>query len=201
MTSHSNQPTGSKGDPRYVEPEVGFPPAKRRTSWVSLPREISASLLAITTVPLSLPPTHLPPWAVFIGWAGTFAAGGPKPETLRKLSFAMPVGSFFAMLIVLMFSAASEIVPAGAPYVVTEMVILFVMNSALLFVARVVPALSFIPGMFFGFASYFATYFGGWGLTEQNAFHALWAAVLMNQIGLLYAWLNLKTTREADQHH
>jgi len=202
MSTHSNRPTRSAGDSRYVEPEVGFPPAERRTTtWLSLPREISASLLAILTVPLSLPPTHLPPWAVFIAWAGTFAAGGPKPENLRKLAFAMPVGSFFAMLIVLMFSAASEIVPAGAPYVLTEMVILFVMNSLLLFVARIVPALSFIPGMFFGFASYFATYFGGWGLTEQNAFHALWAAVLMNLVGLLFAYVNVKTTREADQHH
>jgi hypothetical protein len=189
------------GDPRYVEPEVGFPSAKRRTTWLSLPREISASLLAILTVPLSLPPTHLPPWAVFVSWAGTFAAGGPKPETLRKLAPVQPLGSVTAMIIVLLFGVAAELVPAGAPMVIAEMAIIFVLNSAMIFVARVVPLFSFIPGMFFGFASYFATYFGGWGLVEQNPYHALWATILMNAIGLCFAYLNVKTTREADQHH
>jgi hypothetical protein len=92
-------------------------------------------------------------------------------------------------------------VPDGAPMVFAEMGILFVLNSAMIFLARVVPALSFVPGMFFGFASYFATYFGGFGLEEGNAFHALWAAIVMNAIGLLYAWLNVKFMRPADQHH
>jgi len=40
-----------------------------------LPVEIVASLLAATTV---FTPSHLPPWAIFVSWAGTFAAGGPK---------------------------------------------------------------------------------------------------------------------------
>lgn len=202
MTERSVPRTGgSTDDPHYVAPEVGFPPAERRTTWLSLPREFSASLLAITTIPLSLPPTHLPPWAVFVSWAGTFAAGGPKPETLRKLAPTQPLGSLFAMMIVLLFGVATDLFAPGAPTIIAEMVILFVMNSMLLFIARVVPALSFIPGMFFGFASYFATYFGGWGLVEQNAFHALWAVIVMNAIGLLYAYINVKTTREADQHH
>lgn len=188
-------------DPGYRAPETGTPPADRRSSFLSLPREISASLLAITTIPLSLGATHLPPWAVFISWAGTFAAGGPKADVLRKLAPTQPVGSFTAMIIVLCFGVASDALPNGAPTIIAEMVILFILNSAMIFLARVVPALSFIPGMFFGFASYFATFFGGFGLEEGNAFHALWAAILMNAIGLLYAWLNVKTTREADQHH
>ena len=44
-----------------------------------LPAEVVASLLAATTVFISLPPYHLPPWAIFVSWAGTFAAGGPTP--------------------------------------------------------------------------------------------------------------------------
>jgi hypothetical protein len=182
-------------------PKAGPPPAERRTSWLHLPREFAASVLAITTVPLSLPPTHLPPWAVFISWAGTFASGGPKPEVLRKLAPTQPVGSFVAMLIVLCFTAAADVVPDGAPMVFAEMGILFVLNSAMIFLARVVPALSFVPGMFFGFASYFATYFGGFGLHPQDAFASLWAAVAMNALGVLYAWLQPQLTRPADQHH
>ena len=187
--------------PRFAKPEAATPPATRRTSWLNLPREFAASALAITTVPMALSPTHLPPWAVFISWAGTFAAGGPKPDVLRKLAPVQPLGSFVAMLIVLCFGVAADALPGGAPTIVAEMGILFVLNSAMIFVARVVPALSFVPGMFFGFASYFATYFGGFGLEPGNAFHALWAAIAMNALGLLYAWLNVKLMREADQHH
>ena len=204
MSDRSIRQTGRVADdPRYVEPEVGFAPAERqhRTSWLSLPREVSASLLAILTVPMSLPPTSLPPWAVFVSWAGTFAAGGPKPETLRKLAPVQPLGSVTAMIIVLLFGVAGDIFAPGAPMVIAEMAIIFVLNGAMIALARVVPLFSFIPGMFFGFASYFATYFGGWGLVEQNPYHALWATILMNAIGLLFAYVNVKTTREADQHH
>jgi hypothetical protein len=187
--------------PDVAAPAPAHAPDDAGSSWLNLPREFAASLLAITTVPMGLPPTHLPPWAVFISWAGTFAAGGPKPEVLRKLAPTQPVGSLVAMVIVLCFGAAADALPAGAPTVFAEMGILFVLNSAMIFLARVVPALSFVPGMFFGFASYFATYFGGFGLEAGNEFHALWAAVAMNAVGLLYAWLNVKLMRPADRHH
>jgi len=185
-------------------PDVA-PPApassEKSPSWLNLPREFAASVLAITTVPMGLPPVHLPPWAVFISWAGTFAAGGPRPDVLRKIAPAQPVGSLVAMVIVLCFGAAADALPGGAPTVIAEMGILFVLNSAMIFLARVVPALSFVPGMFFGFASYFATYFGGFGLEPGNEFHALWAAMSMNALGLIYAWLNVKLMRPADRHH
>lgn len=201
MSTHTHQ----EGHQSHGTPEAGPAPAEprgHRTSWLNLPSEFAASVLAITTVPLSLPPTHLPPWAVFISWAGTFAAGGPKPEILRKLAPVQVLGSFVAMLIVLCFGQLDDLgLAAGFQTVVGEMVVLFILNSAMIFVGRVVPALSFVPGMFFGFASYFATYFGGFGLEANNAFHALWAAIVMNAIGLLYAWLNVKLTRPADQHH
>ncbi len=202
MSKHSVRAGGGvAGDPNYVAPDVGFPPAARRTSWLSLPREVSASLLAILTVPMSLPPTRLPPWAVFVSWAGTFAAGGPKPETLRKLAPVQPLGSVTAFITVLLFGVAGDYFSPGAPMVIAEIVIIFVMNGAMIFTARVIPLFSFIPGMFFGFASYFATYFGGWGLVKGDPFHALWAVILMNAIGLMFAYVNVKTTREADQHH
>ena len=55
-----------------------------------LPAEIVASLLAATTVIISLPPFNLPPWAVFVSWAGTFAAGGRKPDVLRRIWGHLP---------------------------------------------------------------------------------------------------------------
>ena len=68
------------------------------------PAEIVASALAVTTMFI---PHHLPPWAIFIGWAGTFAAGGPKPEVLRRIWPTMALGSVVACMIVLGFNFAA----------------------------------------------------------------------------------------------
>lgn len=191
-------------EPRFTDahatPEAGPAPAERRKSWLNLPTELSASLLAITTVPISNGSPHFPPWAVFISWAGTFAAGGPKREVLRKILPVQVLGSVTAMCIVLSFNEASQHW-SGTAFTIAQMVILGVLNSSMILVGRLVPALSFVPGMFFGFASYFATYFGGFGLHPQNAWTSLWAAVAMNALGVLYAWLQPKLTRPADQHH
>ena len=49
-----------------------------------IPAEVVASVLASTTVILSLPPFNLPPWAIFISWAGTFAARRAQQGNLSK---------------------------------------------------------------------------------------------------------------------
>ena len=178
----------------------GMEAHKAPTSWLHLPREFAASLLAITTVPISLGATHFPPWAVFVGWAGTYAAGGPKREVMRKMVPAMILGSVTAMVIVLLFNQAAK-QWTGFQFTVAQMVILFIFNSAMVFVSRMVPMFGFLPACFFGFASYFATYFGGFGLHPQNAFDSLWAVVAMNALGVVYAWLQMRFMRVADQHH
>jgi Protein of unknown function (DUF1097) len=155
-----------------------------------LPGEIVASLLAVTTVVISLPPFNLPPWAVFIGWAGTFAAGGPNATNLRRMWATMPVGSTTALLIVLGFQAASTVF-SGTAFIIAQMVILFILNTAQLYLARL-PAFAFAPGMFFGFASYFATFFGGFGPSPHNPFAAWIACILMNALGPAYAYLNVR---------
>lgn len=194
----ASQPYDEAAPP--LTPEAGPAPGDRRTSWLHLPSELSASLLAITTVPISLPPTNLPPWAIFVSWAGTFAAGGPKREVLRKLAPVQPIGSLTAFCIVLSFNAVSHDL-SGTAFVFAQMGILGVLNSAQILLGRLVPMFSYVPGMFFGFASYFATYYGGFGLHAQNALSALWAAIAMNALGLVFAWLNVRFTRPADQHH
>lgn len=155
-----------------------------------LPGEIVASLLAVTTVLISLPPFNLPPWAIFIGWAGTFAAGGPNTAVLRRMWTTMPVGSTTALLIVLGFQWAATVF-SGTADIIAQMVILFVLNTAQLYLARV-PAFAFAPGMFFGFASYFATFFGGFGPNPHHPFAAWIACILMNGLGPAYAYLNVR---------
>ena len=154
------------------------------------PAEIVASALAVTTIFVSMPPTNLPPWAIFIGWAGTFAAGGPSRGVLRRIWATMPVGSFFAFLIVLSFGFASRHLQ-GPAFVLAQCVILFCLNGSMMLLGRI-RALSFIPGMFFGFASYFATMFGGFGPVPHDPYAALLAVVIMNGLGPLYAWINVR---------
>ena len=156
------------------------------------PAEIVASLLAVTTIFISLPPYNLPPWAIFIGWAGTFAAGGPTPEVLRKIWPVMPVGSVTAFIIVLGFDWASHRY-SGTSFLIAQCVILFCLNAAQMLLARVPGlGLGFVPGMFFGFASFFATFFGGFGPNPHNPLAALGAVIVMNALGPLYAWLTVK---------
>lgn len=152
--------------------------------------EIVASILAATTVPLSLPPTNLPPWAVFVSWAGTFAAGGPHKPLMQKIWRAMPVGSTYALIIVLFFKWTAAWFP-GNWDILGQMLIIFVFNSCLMYTGRT-RLFEFVPGMFFGFSSFFATYFGGWGPVPHNPFSAWIAVMIMNAIGPIYAWLNLK---------
>jgi hypothetical protein len=55
--------------------------------------------------------------------------------------------------------------------------------------------------MFFGFASFFATDFGGFGPVPHDAVSSLGAAVLMNAIGPAYAWITVKFSAPHDHAH
>lgn len=154
-----------------------------------IPKEVVASVLASTTVILSLPPTNLPPWAVFIGWAGTFAAGGANKEVFKKIWPAMPLGSLTAMIIVFVKDDWLSPMLPGHWDILGEMATIFVFNCLMMLLGRT-RWFPFVPGMFFGFASFFATFYGGWGPVEDNLWAAWIAVVIMNAIGPIYAWLN-----------
>ena len=110
----------------------------------------------------------------------------------------MPVGSTYAMIIVMAFEQASHSY-AGYSFLVAQMVILFSLNSCLMYTARI-PMFGFIPGMFFGFASYFGTVFGGFGPAPNNPSLAWVAVVPMSAIGPLFAWLSVKVSRPHKPH-
>ncbi len=152
-----------------------------------LPAEVVASALAVTTIFISMTAFHFPPWAIFITWAGTFAAGGPSASLLKKFWPTMAVGGIFACLIVLCFKLSAQYL-SGSAQIAAECVILFTLNGSMMLLGRL-PALSFVPGMFFGFASYFATLFGGFGPAPGDPFAALAASLLMNALGPIYAWI------------
>ena len=161
-----------------------------------LPAEVVASILAAITVLIALPPYHLPPWAIFISWAGTFAAGGPTPAVLRRIWPALPVGATYALAIVLCFDVASWYL-SGPWFTAAQMAIIFALNTCLMYTGRI-PIFSFIPGMFFGFASFFATLFGRFGPDPGNPLVAWIATVSMIMLGPGFAWL---TARFGAHHH
>ncbi|WP_166298355.1 DUF1097 domain-containing protein [Bradyrhizobium sp. 2S1] len=161
-----------------------------------LPAEVVASLLAVTTIFINMTSFHFPPWAIFITWAGTFAAGGPSIGLLKKFWPTMIIGGIFAYIIVVCFKFSAQHL-TGTAQILAECVILFVFNGAMMLLGRI-PALSFVPGMFFGFASYFATVFGGFGPVPGDPLAALAAPLLMNLLGPIYAWL---TAHFGAHHH
>ncbi|GAA3698203.1 DUF1097 domain-containing protein [Gordonia hankookensis] len=155
-----------------------------------IPHEIVASFLAGCTAFIGGTALHLPPWAIFISWAGTFLLGGPSMANARRLWVTMPVGSTFALVIVLIDQQIGTI--AGSGQLAKDAVlalIIFVVNSALMYTGRLA-TFSLIPGMFLGFASFFATFFGGFGFAPGNPWAAWVSVVAMNFLGPVFAYLS-----------
>jgi hypothetical protein len=164
------------------------------------PAEVVASLLAITTILIHLHPYNFPPWAIFVSWAGTFAMGGPSKENLKRIWPVLPLGAFVGFLVVLGFKKVGTMY-TGTELILAQMVVLFCLNGGMMSIARFVPLFSFIPGMFFGFASFFATMFGGFGPEPGNPYTALAAVVVMNALGPLYALITARCSAPHGTHH
>jgi hypothetical protein len=154
-----------------------------------IPNEIVSSVLAATTAFIGGNALNLPVWAIFIGWAATYLAGGPSRATFVRLYPAMAAGSTFALVIVLIDGRFGTALGTGtlAGDAVLALAIL-VVNTALMYSGRT-RLLALVPAMFLGFASYFATMFGGFGFAPHNPF-AAWVSVLaMNALGPVFALL------------
>lgn len=157
-----------------------------------IPHEIVASILAGITAFIGGTALNLPPWAIFIGWAGTFLAGGPSLAAAKKLWVAMPAGSTFALIIVEIDKQIGN--GLGSSRWGQDLIlglIIFVINSALMYAGRT-RLFSLVPGMFFGFASFFATFFGGFGWDAGNVWAAWASVIVMNALGPVFAYLSVK---------
>ncbi|WP_329265038.1 DUF1097 family protein [Streptomyces sp. NBC_01478] len=69
--------------------------------------------------------------------------------------------------------------------------VIFVVNGTLLATGRL-KSFALIPGMFFGFASLFATYFGGFGYDAGHLDAAFVSSAAMCALGPLCATLGLR---------
>jgi hypothetical protein len=159
---------------------------------IRLPHEVSASIVAFATVFLGMAPLHMPTWAIFITWAGTFLLGGPSRANAVKLITASTAGAAFGVAAILLNRATGTMF--GSSELGTTLalgLVIFVVNGTLLATGRL-RVLSLIPGMFFGFASLFATYFGGFGFDSGNLAAAFVSSAAMSALGPLCAFLGLR---------
>ncbi|MFF0084901.1 DUF1097 domain-containing protein [Streptomyces canus] len=159
---------------------------------IRLPHEVSASIVAFATVLLLLSPLHMPTWAIFITWAGTFLQGGPSIANAISMITATTTGAGFAVAAVLLNRETGTMFGTGEfARTLALGVVIFFVNGTLLATGRLKP-FALIPGMFFGFASTFATYFGGFGYDGGNLGAAFISAAAMCALGPLCAVLGLR---------
>lgn len=160
-----------------------------------IPHEIVASVLAGATAFIGGNALHLPTWAIFISWAGMFLLGGkPTLRNATRLWVAMPIGSAFGLVIVLLDQRFGTLFGEGQAAQNTVLALLIlVVNCALMYTGRT-KLFGLVPGMFLGFASFFATCFGGFGFDPGNAWAAWVSVVLMNALGPVFAYLSRRLT-------
>ncbi|WP_434769195.1 DUF1097 domain-containing protein [Curtobacterium flaccumfaciens] len=160
-----------------------------------IPHEIVASVLAGATAFIGGNALHLPTWAIFISWAGMFLLGGkPTLRNATRLWAAMPIGSAFGLVIVLLDQRFGTLFGEGQAAQNTVLALLIlVVNCALMYTGRT-KLFGLVPGMFLGFASFFATCFGGFGFDPGNAWAAWVSVVLMNALGPVFAYLSRRLT-------
>jgi hypothetical protein len=161
---------------------------------IRLPHEVSASIVAFATVFLLMSPLRMPTWAIFITWAGTFLLGGPSKANAVKMVTATTVGAAYGVVAVLLNRATGTMLGhSELGRTVALALVVFVVNGTLLATGRI-RVFSLIPGMFFGFASLFGTYYGGFGFASGNLAAAFVSAAAMSALGPLCACLGVRLT-------
>jgi hypothetical protein len=101
----------------------------------------------------------------------------------------MPVGATYALIIVLIDERYGDFLGTSTLARNTALaLVILVVNTALMFTGRI-KTFAMIPGMFFGFAAFFATYYGGFGWDTSNPWVAWVCVISMTALGPVYAWL------------
>ncbi|MEN0135030.1 MAG: DUF1097 domain-containing protein [Rhodococcus sp. (in: high G+C Gram-positive bacteria)] len=154
-----------------------------------VPQELTIALLAALTALFTLAPLNFGPWAIFLSWAPIYLIGGPTRENITSFWRTLPVGAACGLAVLVLFQHYGTVLgsstAAGAAMLV---VICFVMTTVMMYLGRI-PALTLLPGMFIGFASYLATALGGFGFDPGNPYAAFVSVVVMSLLGPALAWL------------
>ena len=153
------------------------------------PHELTISFIAALTAVLTIQPLNFGPWAIFLPWAAVYLVGGPTWQNVAAFWRTLPVGAACGLALVVLFQNYGTALGESIAAVTTMLVVIsFTMTAAMMYLGRI-SALSFLPGMFIGFASYLPTALGGFGFGPGNAYAAFFSVVAMNLLGPLCARL------------
>ena len=175
-----------------------------------IPAAITGGILAAFTVFMAVPNILPAPyalnfgaWGIFITWAGYFAAGGGGPgktkEVYKKMYPAIAWGSFWGFVAGVLFTLYNP--GFGQDYTAMlafDFVVIFMVNQPILWGSKYWGPIKYTPANFYGFATFFATYFGSFGLSPGFGLQYVWIAwlsgLLMNFLGPIWAYLQVYLT-------
>ena len=170
-----------------------------------IPSAYTGAFLAGLTVLMGIPgivpkpyEINFPAWAVFITWAGYFALGGGGPGkslgVYKKMYPCIVWGAFWGMVAGLGFMYLNPLVNGLGMTLLLDGVIIFLVNQPILWGAKLTNIFSTAPASFFGFATFFATYFGGFGFEANFIYAAFLSGVACNFIGPIWGYLQVYLT-------
>jgi hypothetical protein len=174
-----------------------------------IPAAITGGILAAFTVFLAWPGLLSPPlalnfgaWGIFITWAGYFAAGGKGPGNskaiIKKMYPAIIWGSFWGFVAGVIFTYYNSSMGSQLNILLFDFLIIFLVNQPILWGGKFWKGFSYTPACFYGFATFFATFFGGFGLDPGQVVVAWLSGLLMNLLGPLWAHMQVLFTASYD---
>lgn len=138
-------------------------------------------------------------WGVFITWAGYFAAGGGGPgktrEVYKKMYPAMTWGSIWGLAAGVAFFYVNPHLTNNYQLLLVDGIVIFLVNQPILWGSKYWGPIKYTPANFYGFATFFATYFGAFGFQPagpHNVYIAWASGLLMNFLGPIWGYLQVR---------
>lgn len=183
------------------EPE---PEVKKTKTHETIPTAFTGAFLAGLTVLMAvqgvLPAPYalmFPPWAVFITWAGYFAAGGGgKGQAVpvwKKMYGSIAWGVIWGFAGAYLMNIFNPMVGSNLGLMLLiDGIIIFMVNQPILWGTRYWGPIKYTPAIFYGFAIFFSTYFGGFGFIPGNIFAAAITAYVAAALGPFFGYLQVR---------
>jgi hypothetical protein len=186
--------------PQDMEEESESPKMKTHET---IPTAFTGAFLAGLTVLMAvqgvLPAPFalmFPPWAVFITWAGYFAAGGGgKGEAIpvwKKMYGSIAWGVFWGFAGAWLMDYFNPMLPNLGMILLVDGIIIFLVNQPILWGTRWWGPIKYTPAIFYGFAIFFSTYFGGFGFIPGNIYAAAITAYVAAALGPFFGYLQVR---------
>jgi len=169
----------------------------------TIPTAITGAFLAGLTAAFAisgiLPKPYalmFPPWGVFITWAGYFAAGGGGKghglPVFKKMYVAILWGDIWGFAGAYLMNIVNPHAANLPSMIFFDGVIIFLVNQPILWGTRYWGPIKYTPAIFYGFATFFSTYFGGFGFIPGNIYAAFISSFLVNAVGPVFGYLQVR---------